>query len=319
MFDKKTLIQDAISVIDNEINGLEQLKKIFNDDFVKAVELILSCKGKVIVSGIGKSGHIAKKISATFASTGTPSFFIHPCEASHGDLGMIEKNDLVILLSNSGQTKEIRDQLYYCKKFNIPIIGITKKSNSELAKLSSVSLIIPDIQEANDINAPTTSTTMMLALGDALAVGLLKIRNFTNENFGLFHPGGKLGSALIKVKSLMRTKNSLAIVKAHQKMSEVLLEITSKSLGCTAVVDDQEHLIGVITDGDLRRNFNDNFLQMTALQVMNKNPQIIDQEQLVNDAIEIINKKSITSLFVCEKNKLIGIIHIHDCLRELNT
>jgi len=319
MFDKKTLIQDAISVIDNEINGLEQLKKIFNDDFVKAVELILSCKGKVIVSGIGKSGHIAKKISATFASTGTPSFFIHPCEASHGDLGMIEKNDLVILLSNSGQTKEIRDQLYYCKKFNIPIIGITKKSNSELAKLSSVSLIIPDIQEANDINAPTTSTTMMLALGDALAVGLLKIRNFTNENFGLFHPGGKLGSALLKVKSIMRTKNSLAIVKAHQKMSEVLLEITSKSLGCTAVVDDQDFLIGVITDGDLRRNFNDNFLQMTALQVMNKNPQIIDQEQLVNDAIEIINKKSITSLFVCEKNKLIGIIHIHDCLRELNT
>lgn len=319
MFDKKTLIQDAISVIDNEINGLEQLKKIFNDDFIKAVELILSCKGKVIVSGIGKSGHIAKKISATFASTGTPSFFIHPCEASHGDLGMIEKNDLVILLSNSGQTKEIRDQLYYCKKFNIPIIGITKKSNSELAKLSSVSLIIPDIQEANDINAPTTSTTMMLALGDALAVALLKIRNFTNENFGLFHPGGKLGSALLKVKSIMRTKNSLAIVKAHQKMSEVLLEITSKSLGCTAVVDDQEHLIGVITDGDLRRNFNDNFLQMTALQVMNKNPQIIDQELLVNDAIEIINKKSITSLFVCEKNKLIGIIHIHDCLRELNT
>ena len=319
MFDKKTLIQDAISVIDNEINGLEQLKKIFNDDFVKAVELILSCKGKVIVSGIGKSGHIAKKISATFASTGTPSFFIHPCEASHGDLGMIEKNDLVILLSNSGQTKEIRDQLYYCKKFNIPIIGITKKSNSELAKLSSVSLIIPDIQEANDINAPTTSTTMMLALGDALAVGLLKIRNFTNENFGLFHPGGKLGSALLKVKSIMRTKNSLAIVKAHQKMSEVLLEITSKSLGCTAVVDDQDFLIGVITDGDLRRNFNDNFLHMTALQVMNKNPQIIDQEQLVNDAIEIINKKSITSLFVCEKNKLIGIIHIHDCLRELNT
>jgi len=319
MFDKKTLIQDAISVIDNEINGLEQLKKIFNDDFVKAVELILSCKGKVIVSGIGKSGHIAKKISATFASTGTPSFFIHPCEASHGDLGMIEKNDLVILLSNSGQTKEIRDQLYYCKKFNIPIIGITKKSNSELAKLSSVSLIIPDIQEANDINAPTTSTTMMLALGDALAVGLLKIRNFTNENFGLFHPGGKLGSALLKVKSIMRTKNSLAMVKAHQKMSEVLLEITSKSLGCTAVVDDQDFLIGVITDGDLRRNFNDNFLHMTALQVMNKNPQIIDQEQLVNDAIEIINKKSITSLFVCEKNKLIGIIHIHDCLRELNT
>jgi arabinose-5-phosphate isomerase len=319
MLDKKTLIQDAIAVIDNEINGLEKLKDTFDDNFVQALQLILQCSGKVIVSGIGKSGHIAKKICATLASTGTPSFFVHPCEASHGDLGMIEKNDLVILLSNSGQTKEIRDQLYYCKKFNIAVIGITKKQDSELAKLSNVYLIIPDIDEANEINAPTTSTTMMLALGDALAVGLLKIRNFTNENFAVFHPGGKLGSALLKVKSLMRTKNSLACVKANQKMPEVLLEITSKSLGCVAVIDQDGLLIGVITDGDLRRNFQNNFLEMTAIQIMNKNPQIIDQDLLVSEAIEIMNKKSITSLFVCEKNKLIGIIHIHDCLRELNT
>ncbi|GDX36373.1 KpsF/GutQ [Alphaproteobacteria bacterium] len=319
MLDKKTLIQDAIAVIDNEINGLEKLKKTFDDNFIEALQLIFKCSGKVIVSGIGKSGHIAKKISATFASTGTPSFFVHPCEASHGDLGMIEKNDLVILLSNSGQTKEIRDQLYYCKKFNIALIGITKKQNSELARLSNVCLIIPDIDEANDINAPTTSTTMMLALGDALAVGLLKIRNFTNENFAVFHPGGKLGSALLKVKSLMRSKESLATVRAHQKMPEVLLEITSKSLGCVAVIDQDGLLIGVITDGDLRRNFNNNFLEKTAIEIMNKNPQIIDQDLLVNDAIEIMNKKSITSLFICEKNKLIGIIHIHDCLKEINT
>lgn len=319
MLDKKTLIQDAIAVIDNEINGLEKLKNTFDDNFVQALQLILQCSGKVIVSGIGKSGHIAKKISATLASTGTPSFFVHPCEASHGDLGMIEKNDLVILLSNSGQTKEIRDQLYYCKKFNIAVIGITKKQDSELAKLSNVCLIIPDIDEANEINAPTTSTTMMLALGDALAVSLLKLKNFTNENFAVFHPGGKLGSALLKVKSLMRTKNSLATVKANQKMPEVLLEITSKSLGCVAVVDKDGLLIGVITDGDLRRNFQNNFLEMTAIQIMNKNPQIIDQDLPVSEAIEIMNKKSITSLFVCEKNKLIGIIHIHDCLRELNT
>ena len=317
MQDKNALISSAISTINTEIKGLQALMDIFDDKYCQAIELILRIQGKVILSGIGKSGHIAKKISSTLSSTGTPAFFVHPSEASHGDLGMIGKQDLVIILSNSGQTHEIKDLIHYCQKSNIPLIGIMRKPKSELANASSIALIIPEIEEANSINAPTTSTTMMIALGDAIAVSLIKARKFNSDNFSIFHPGGKLGSALIRVKDLMRSKNDIPIVKYCDKMPVVLLEITSKRLGCCAVVNDENHLIGIITDGDLRRHLTNNFLEKTAQEVMTPEPQTIDQEIYISQAIELMNKKSITSFFICIDKQLSGIIHLHDCLKEI--
>ncbi len=319
MQDKNLLISSAISTINTEIKGLQALLEIFDDRYCQAIDLILRTQGKIILSGIGKSGHIANKISSTLASTGTPSFFLHPSEASHGDLGMIGKNDLVILLSNSGQTREIRDLIHYCKKNNIPLIGIARKAKSELASASSVALIVPEIEEANSINAPTTSTTMMIALGDAIAVTLLKVRKFNADNFSTLHPGGKLGSSLIRVKDLMRKDSAIPIVKFNEKITNLLLEISSKRLGCCAVTNQENQLIGIITDGDLRRNLADNFLQKTAQEIMTSNPQTIDQEIFISEAIEIMNNKKITSLFTIDNEKKpIGIIHLHDCLKEIN-
>jgi arabinose-5-phosphate isomerase len=319
MIKDELLINIAIDVINTEIKGLESLNKFFDNNFLQAIKIIASCQGKVIISGIGKSGHIAKKISATFASTGTPSFFIHPTEASHGDLGMISKDDIVILLSNSGQTKEIRDILYYCKKLNIPVIGITRRIDSELAKMSLYSLIIPEVKEANEINAPTTSTTMMLALGDAMAVCLMKIKKFNSENFSVFHPGGKLGSALLKVKSLMKTDDLIPKVYEKDQMDKVIIEISSKRLGCCAVLDEQNQLTGIITDGDLRRSLSKDFFSKNAKDIMTKNPYTIPFDITVNEAIEIMNKKSITCLLIVDNNNFLGVINIHDCVKEINT
>jgi arabinose-5-phosphate isomerase len=266
---------------------------------------------------MGKSGHIANKIAATFASTGTPAFSIHPGEASHGDLGMITQNDVVILLSNSGETKELKDIIYYCKRFEIPTIGIIRRAESELTKTSTVPLILPAIPEANRVNAPTTSTTMMLALGDALAVSLIDARGFNSEEFGVFHPGGKLGSNFLKVKDLMRTGNEIPSVNENQKMSEVLREMTSKHLGCTGVVNDAGSIVGIITDGDLRRHIDQQFLDHRAVEVMTKNPIVTAAETLAVEAIAVMNKKSITSLLVLdEQKKAVGILHLHDCLRS---
>jgi len=312
---KNSYILSAIKTINTEVEGLKSLIDFFDDSYVKAVELILKCKGRIILSGMGKSGHIANKISATLASTGTPAFFIHPAEASHGDLGMITENDVVILLSNSGDTKELKDIIYYCKRFYIPIIGIIRKRDSELGNTSTIVLSIPAIPEANNINAPTTSTTMMLALGDCLAVSLIEARGFNAQNFGTFHPGGKLGSAFLKANDIMRKGSLIPIVKTSTLMSEVLIEMTSKHLGCTAVVDDKDNLVGIITDGDLRRNLSQNFLNDLAENIMTKNPQIIDKDTLAIEALGLMNKKSITSIFVSQNNKIIGVLHIHDCLK----
>ncbi|MBM3580059.1 MAG: KpsF/GutQ family sugar-phosphate isomerase [Alphaproteobacteria bacterium] len=309
-------ISSAISTIKTEIAGLNSLLDFFDEKYSQAVELILNCKGRVIISGMGKSGHIANKIAATFASTGTPSFFIHPGEASHGDLGMITTDDVVILLSNSGETKELRDIIYYCKRFEIPIIGIIRRFESELTKASTVALVLPAISEANKINAPTTSTTMMLALGDALAVSLIDARSFDLEGFGTFHPGGKLGSNFLKVKDLMRSGGDIPLVKEHQKMPKILLEMTSKHLGCTGVVKASGEVIGIITDGDLRRHVDRNFLKRNATDLMTKNPTTTSANTLAVEAIRLMNKKSITSLFVLDtEKKPIGILHLHDCLR----
>jgi arabinose-5-phosphate isomerase len=317
MQDKKSYINSAVTTIKTEIDGLKSLLNFFDENYIKAVDLILNCKGRIIFSGMGKSGHIANKIAATFSSTGTPSFFIHPGEASHGDLGMVTQDDVVIMLSNSGETKELKDIIYYCKRFDISTIGIIRRAESELTKTSSVPLILPAIAEANSIGAPTTSTTMMLALGDALAVSLIDARGFNSEKFSTFHPGGKLGSKFLKVKDLMRFGKEIPLVRKDQNTSEVLLEMTSKHLGCTAVVDELQKVIGIITDGDLRRHLVPNFFTQTALQIMTRNPITTNAENLAVEAIAIMNKKSITSLLVLnEQQNIVGILHLHDCLRS---
>ncbi len=315
MQDKKSYIDSAIKTIQTEIEGLNSLFSCFNENYVKAIDLILKCKGRVVISGMGKSGHIGNKIAATLASTGTPAFFIHPAEASHGDLGMITTDDVVILLSNSGETKELRDIIFYCRRFEIPIIAMVRRAESELVKSSTIAFVLSKIPEANKVNAPTTSTTMMLALGDAIAVSLIDAKNFNDENFGVFHPGGKLGAAFIRVKDIMRKDSQIPLVDQNKKMSEALIEITSKHLGCTGVLDQEKNLIGIVTDGDLRRHIAPDFLEKTAREIMTKNPAVIEENMLAVDAIALMNKKSITSLFVANDRKVIGVLHIHDCLR----
>ncbi|MCE3255070.1 MAG: kdsD [Rickettsiaceae bacterium] len=313
--DKKSYLNSAKKTIEAEISGLNSLLEFFGDEFVKAVEIILQSNGRVIVSGMGKSGHIAAKIAATMASTGTAAFCVHPGEASHGDLGMITKDDVVILLSNSGETKELKDIIYYCKRFSIPLIGIVRRRESELTSAADVPLVLPDIPEASVIKAPTTSTTMMLALGDALAIALMEAKNFTNSDYGILHPGGKLGSEFIKVQDLMRKGAELPMVTSDCDVEKVLLEMTSKHLGCTGVKDEEENLVGIITDGDLRRHISKDFMNLSAKELMTKNPITIKESTLAVAAVALMNEKKITSLFVLNNKKAVGVLHIHDCLR----
>ncbi len=319
MTDKKLYIESAINTIKIEIDGLNSLLNFFDENYVKAIDLILNSNGRVILSGMGKSGHVANKIAATLSSTGTPAFFIHPAEASHGDLGMITIDDVVILLSNSGETKELQDITYYCKRFSIPLICIVRRAESELTRAGDVALILPEIPEANYLKAPTTSTTMMIALGDAIAASLITAKGFSETDFGVLHPGGKLGSNFLKVKDLMRLGDAIPLINDNQSMSEVLIEMTSKHLGCTAITDNSHNLIGIVTDGDLRRHINNNFFEQKISEVMTKNPITINSEMLAVEAIALMNKKSITNLFVTEidagGSKIIGILHIHDCLK----
>ncbi len=318
--DKKSYIKSARKTIEAEIAGLNSLLEFLGDSFVKAVEIILNSKGRVIISGMGKSGHIANKIAATMASTGTTAFSIHPGEASHGDLGMITKDDVVILLSNSGETKELKDIIYYCKRFSIPIVGIVRRQDSELSNAADAPLILPEVPEATDIKAPTTSTTMMLALGDALAIALMEAKGFSNKDYGVFHPGGKLGAEFIKVKDLMRSGDRVPTVSSHAFLPKTLFEMTSKHLGCTGVINKEGKLIGIITDGDLRRHISKNFMKLSAADLMTKNPIVINPDMLAVQAVAMMNQKNITSLFVVknpdiEEREVVGILHIHDCLK----
>ena len=309
----------AQKTIQTEIEGLQALHDFIGDNFFKATDLILNNKGRVIVSGMGKSGHIANKIAATLASTGTPSFFVHPGEASHGDLGMISKEDIVILLSNSGETKELEDMIHYCKRFSIPIIGIVRRKASELSNAADIALILPEIPEASKVvKAPTTSTTMMLVLGDALAMALMEAKEFGGSDYGILHPGGKLGSEFIKVNKIMRQNAEIPLVKTNTYLPKIIFEMTSKHLGCTGVVDNKEKLIGVITDGDLRRHISRDFMRLNAQDLMTQNPITIEENMLAAQAVALMNKKGITSLFVVNNKKdenLTGILHLHDCLK----
>ncbi len=308
-------IKTARFVIEKEIEGLRALENALDERFVKAVALITGCKGKLVLSGMGKSGHIATKIAATFASTGTPAIFVHPAEASHGDLGMITANDIAVLLSNSGETAELRDIIFYCKRFSIPIIAIVRRKTSMLVESADIAFTLPDIDEASPVAAPTTSTTMMLAWGDALAMSVMEKKGFSNENFGVFHPGGKLGSQFITVANIMAKGDMLPIIKETDKMSEVILAITRKSLGCAISISEKGKPTGIITDGDLRRHMGENIINKTAADLLHKNPKSIRQSALAVEALAIMNKNSITSLLVVDDSeKLVGVLHIHHLL-----
>jgi len=309
-------IESAQRTIDKEIDALKIMRKDLDDNLVKALDLMQSIKGRVVVTGMGKSGHIGNKIAATLASTGTPSFFVHPAEASHGDLGMLTENDCVLAISNGGESRELSDIIVYCKRYGIPLIAMTKNPNSSLGKAGDYLLKLPDCGEACPLGlAPTSSTTATAVLGDILAVCLLERKGFSKTDFKQRHPGGKLGAFLQKVSDLMRTGIEMPLVSDSADMQKAVLEMTSKMLGCVGIVDKDNHLLGIITDGDLRRFMSGNILQMKATDVMTRNPKTTKPDVLVAEAVNIMNSKKITQLFVIDDdNKPIGLIHLHDCL-----
>ncbi|TNE33572.1 MAG: KpsF/GutQ family sugar-phosphate isomerase [Alphaproteobacteria bacterium] len=308
------------TVLKTEADGLLLLHEKLDGEFVRALDFISGAKGRVIVSGMGKSGHIGTKIAATLASTGTPAQFVHPAEASHGDLGMITREDVVICLSNSGGTRELSDIIAYTRRFNIPLIAIVGKADSTLGRRADAVLLLPDAPEACPMGlAPTTSTTLALALGDALAVALLKRKGFDSDQFRVFHPGGKLGGSLIKVADLMHVGEAMPLMSQEALMSEALIEISAKSFGCVGLTDKQGRLVGIITDGDLRRHMGAALLEKRASEVMTRNPQTISPRALAGEALAKMNStgfNGITCLFVTDKDEIKGVISVHDCLRS---
>lgn len=308
----------AIRTIDSEIETLNELKKSVDSlSLTKALDFMQNAKGRIIITGMGKSGHIGKKIAASLASTGTPSFFVHPAEASHGDLGMITEDDVVVAISNSGESRELIDILNYCKRFGIKLISITKNPESSLGKAGDIILQLPNIGEACPLGlAPTSSTTATLVLGDILTIGMIERKGFSKEQFNDRHPGGKLGSILKKVSDIMYTGQDMPILDENANMQAVLLEMTSKRLGCVGFVDNNGNLSGILTDGDLRRCLSAQILDERALDLMTKNPKTIAPNAMTAEALKIMHEKKITNLFVLENNKPVGVIHIHDLLNN---
>jgi len=306
----------ARRVVTQEAAALTLLSGSLGDTFGRAVDVILAAKGRVIVCGMGKSGHIARKIASTLASTGTPAQFVHPAEASHGDLGMVTEGDVALVLSNSGETPELADIIAHTRRFNIPLIGVASRAGSSLMRQCDVAILLPDAPEACGTGiVPTTSTTMTLALGDALAIALMEHREFTPEHFRMFHPGGKLGAKLLKVRDLMHT--DLPLTRDTSPMSEALLSISRSGFGVTGVTDDTGALVGIVTDGDLRRHM-DGLLGLTAGAVMTRNPRTVAPDALAEKALAVMNDRKITCLFVMDPsagNRAVGILHIHDLLR----
>lgn len=309
--------QAAFRTVDSEIDTLEKLKSGLDYGALsKALDLMQQSTGRIIITGMGKSGHIGKKIAASLASTGTPSFFVHPAEASHGDLGMITENDVVVAISNSGESKELVDILNYCKRFGISLISITKNPDSSLGKAGDVVLILPNNGEACPLGlAPTSSTTATLVLGDILTVGLIERKGFSKTDFNDRHPGGKLGSILQRVSDLMHSGEEMPVLIETAEMQNVLLEMTSKRLGCVGFVNNDGVLTGMITDGDLRRCLSARILDEKACNIMTKNPKVVTPDMIASEALNIMNTKKITNLFVVdENNKPVGVIHVHDLL-----
>ena len=313
---KNKILTSAKKAFSKELGSIKTLSSTFNNNFLRAVETINKLKGRVIVTGIGKSAHIGNKISATLASTGTPSYFIHATEASHGDLGSIQNNDCVIAISNSGETSELNNIIHFTKRFGITLISITSNPKSTLHKNSTIGILYKKPIEACPLNlAPTTSTTMAMIIGDCLAISLLELKGFESSNFKNIHPGGNLGKDLKHVSEIMHTKKSLPIIDKNEKMSKALIIMTKKSFGCLGVLNNNKKIIGIITDGDLRRKLNSKFFEKKAHEVMTKEPTIAGKNMLIGEALNLMNSKKITSLFICENRKPIGIIHIHDLLR----
>jgi arabinose-5-phosphate isomerase len=312
----------ARRVLTTEGEALLTLSQFLNHSLADAIEMISAAEGRVIVTGMGKSGHIARKIAATLASTGTPAFFVHPAEASHGDMGMIVRGDVVLALSNSGEAKELLDLIEYTRRFAIPLIGITSRPESTLGTKSDVVLLLPNCPEAcpNGL-APTTSTTMTLALGDALAITLLERKGFTAKDFKVFHPGGKLGQQLMRVSEIMHKGDALPVAHQDVKVSESVKIISEKGFGCIALVDDNGKLAGIITDGDVRRHLSDGLLDRPSKDIMSRTPKTAAPDTLVAEAMAIMNDlkntfRKITTLVVVDGNgKPEGLLHLHDCLR----
>lgn len=301
-------------VIKKEANALLLLANLLNDSFTKAVNMIKNTTGNIIVTGMGKSGIIGRKIAATLTSTGKPSFFIHPGDASHGDLGMISRKDCVFIISNSGETQELFAVLDYCKRYGIKTISMTKNNNSTIATHSNIVLLLPPHEEACPLGlAPTTSTTLCLALGDAIAIAVYK-EEFNSANFAEYHPGGKLGSKLLKVAHIMHTGNELPIIDISSNIGEAILEMTKKALGCVGVLD-KGHLAGIITDGDLRRYIHNIPIQSLVAEIMTCTPKVTSPDTLASEALKYMNDNKISSLFVLDEKRPVGVIHMHDCLR----
>ena len=314
--DRAILLDTGRRVIDIEARALDLLTASLDDTFAAAVEIILKARGRVIVSGMGKSGHVGRKIAATFASTGTPAQFVHPAEASHGDLGMVTPADVALVLSNSGETPELADIIAHARRFSIPLIGVASREGSTLLRQSDVAILLPKAEEACGTGVvPTTSTTMTLALGDALAVALMEHRQFTPEDFRTYHPGGKLGARLSRVADLMH--RDMPLVALDTAMGDALLAISQKGFGVVGVTDDAGRLAGIITDGDLRRHM-EGLLSRTAAEVMTAAPRTIDPGSLAEAAVAVMNDRKITCLFAVDPagdGRPLGILHIHDCLR----
>lgn len=311
-------IEVAKQTIDREIEALKVMEQELDATLSKALDVLQKTEGMVIVTGMGKSGHIARKIAATMASTGTPSFFLHPGEASHGDLGMITQKDTVIAISNSGESRELSDILVYCRRFNIPLIAITKNAESSLGKNSDIVLKLPESGEACPLGlAPTSSTTATLVMGDVLAADLMVRKGFTAADFRLRHPGGKLGSVLRRVADVMHTGDEMPLVKDDAIMQDALLTMSEKMLGCVGIVNSNGELVGMITDGDLRRWMSPELITEKVTTVMTKNPKTIQPDVLIAEAVNVMNNtgRGITNLFVMDGKKPVGIIHIHDCLK----
>lgn len=323
--DIKRDIETALAVFDNEIHGLKTLKDSIDESFSNAVEAINRMKlkagnpGRLIIAGIGKSGHVARKIAATMASTGTPSYFVHPGEASHGDLGMVTENDIVLMLSNSGENSELSDLIHYTRRYGITLIGITSNPESTLAKHSDINLFLPQVPEScpNGL-APTTSTTMMIALGDALAIGLLERMGLTKEQYKKFHPGGKLGQRLMKVEELMIAFDDLPLVQDDAKMDTAILVLSEKNLGSVIVIDKNKKLQGIITDGDLKRHMAPDLLEKSVVNIMTRTPKSIHSNALGVEALDMMTKNPnqyLTSLLVIDGDDLKGMIRLQDCLQ----
>ena len=313
--DDAALLAAGRHVLSAESAAVAALAEGLDVSFVKAVKILVGCRGRTVISGMGKSGHVARKIAATMASTGTPALFVHPGEASHGDLGMIVPDDVVVALSNSGETAELTDLIAYTRRFSIPLIAITGRHHSSLGDAADATLVLPPVAEVCPMGlAPTTSTTMMLALGDALAVTAFECKGFTADDFRNFHPGGKLGKVLLRVREIMHAGDELPLVKDSDLMAHVLVVMTEKRFGCAGITNAEGNLVGIITDGDLRRHMQNNLLQKTAQEVMTKNPQAIAPSMLAAEALKILNENKRTVLFVVDQKKPVGILHIHDLL-----